>query len=114
MILFGRAIVLGASLVFAYDVIRVFRRILSHGIVWVSIEDAAYWISSCILVFVLITRENAGEIRVYIFFGMGLGGLLYYFLVGRPFMKSISRSIFRLKKRLKKRCKEDKMNTRER
>lgn len=100
--LFGEACLLGAVMAAVYDVIRIFRRILRHGIIWISIEDACYWILFALVEFILLYRENNGVPRGYVFGGTVVGAVLYHFLCSRFLMKGASIFIRTVKKRLKK------------
>ena len=102
MMLFGSAVLLGATLMLLYDVIRICRRILPRGIILVSIEDVIYWIVFGVAVFILLYRENDGAVRGFIVGGIAAGLFLYYQLLGRWLMKWMGILIRSLKKRLKK------------
>jgi len=45
-----------------------------------SLLDLAYWIVSAILVFRMLYVSNSGEVRAYVFIGLAIGALLYYWL----------------------------------
>jgi len=45
-----------------------------------SFLDMAYWIASAILVFRMLYVSNHGEVRAYVFIGLAIGALLYYWL----------------------------------
>lgn len=45
-----------------------------------SLLDLAYWIASAILVFRMLYVSNSGEVRAYVFVGLAIGALLYYWL----------------------------------
>lgn len=45
-----------------------------------SLLDLAYWVVSAILVFRMLYVSNSGEVRAYVFIGLALGALLYYWL----------------------------------
>ena len=49
--LFLRSLLLGAGLLAVYDGIRIFRRFFSHGMLWISLEDAVYWTAAAIFFF---------------------------------------------------------------
>ncbi|MEI3521646.1 MAG: hypothetical protein V8Q40_11600 [Anaerosacchariphilus sp.] len=36
---FGKALLYGAALAFSYEGLKVFRRLISHGTVWMALED---------------------------------------------------------------------------
>lgn len=100
--LFVDGFLLGALLVAGYDLIRVFRRLIRHGIVWVSIEDSIYWLICAVLMFVMLYQNNDGRIRAYIFGAAVLGGIIYHLVLGKYFIRIVSRVIFTMKKHLKK------------
>ena len=35
---------LGAFITFCYDLFRILRRIIPHGIFWISLEDLVFWV----------------------------------------------------------------------
>lgn len=106
ILIFGKACLVGICMTAMYDVIRIFRRILRHGIIWISIEDACYWLIFAVVEFVLLYQVNNGVPRLYIFSGTAIGAALYHFLLGRYLMKLVSIFIRKVKKRLKKAFKE--------
>lgn len=95
-------LILGVLLVAGYDLVRVFRRLIRHGILWVSIEDCVYWIVCAVLMFAMLYQNNDGRIRAYIFGAAVLGGILYHLLLGKHFIRIISKVILAIKKQLKK------------
>lgn len=100
--LLRESLLMGAAMLALYDVLRVIRRIFPHGIVWISLEDAAFWILSAGWFFLRVGRANDGIIRFYILLGIALGALLYYRVLSRPLMKYVSLFIRKIKKELKK------------
>ena len=99
---FWDGLILGVLLVAGYDLVRVFRRLIRHGILWVSIEDCVYWIVCAVLMFAMLYQNNDGRIRAYIFGATVLGGILYHLLLGKHFIRIISKVILAIKKQLKK------------
>ena len=102
VMLFVQAILAGAGLFLVYDVLRVIRRIFVHGIIWVSIEDALYWMISGFWIFLRICRLNDGIIRGYMLVAGLAGAALYYAVFSRPLMFRITKIIHSAKKQLKK------------
>ena len=88
-ILFVTSVFCGMGLVFVYDVLRIIRRIIPHGNVWIGIEDVCYWIFCTIHVFLLLYLKNDGRMRGYCFLGILLGGLFYAFAISRGIMKIV-------------------------
>ncbi len=102
LILLREALFMGAGMFAIYDLIRIFRRLLPHGILWISIEDLLYFAAAALWFFLRICKVNSGIIRFYFLLAMGAGALAYYLLLGRPLMSHISVLILRVKKGLKK------------
>ena len=80
---FGYALACGAALAAVYDGIRIFRRILRHGIVLLSLEDVLYWVLFAVAEFFLLYQVESGMMRAYIFLGSALGAAVYHLLLGR-------------------------------
>lgn len=68
----------GALILVLYDVIRIFRRVVSHGVVAVALEDIFYWAGTALLIFQLLYRENDGAVRGYALFAVAVGMFLYH------------------------------------
>lgn len=79
----GTSILLGAVLFLVYDVLRIFRRMVAHGNIWIGVEDFLYWLLCTAAVFVLLYRENDGMVRGFAFGGILIGMLLYYVTLSR-------------------------------
>lgn len=77
------AVLAGAGLFFLYDILRIFRRIVPHGNIWIGVEDFIYWLVCTGVVFVMIYRENDGMVRGFALGGVILGMLLYFLLLSR-------------------------------
>ena len=102
LLIFKDAFLLGVAMVIVYDCLRLFRRILPHGIIWISVEDFLYWLVSGIMIFLLLYYRNDGAMRLYILLGIACGALIYYFTLGRILFRLLSDNIQKMKKRLKK------------
>lgn len=61
-----------------YDLLRIIRRIVPHGVWAVALEDVAYWITTALLVFQLLYRENDGAVRGYALLAVAVGMMLYH------------------------------------
>lgn len=86
-IFFGISVVVGMALFLLYDFFRILRRIVKHGILWISIEDIIYWLICTVTVFLLLYHENDGRIRGYALGGILIGMGIYYLLLSRFFVK---------------------------
>lgn len=74
----GIAIISGACITIVYDCLRIFRRVVPHGNVWIGIEDFFFWIWTALWVFSVLYRENDGSLRMYTILAMVLGMFLYH------------------------------------
>ena len=83
----GCAILVGAGLFFLYDLLRIFRRIMPHGNIWIGIEDFIYWLVCTGVVFVMLYQENDGMVWGFAFVGIVLGMGIYYLLLSRYVVK---------------------------
>lgn len=86
---------MGMTLLLVYDQIRIFRRLVPHGTIWVGIEDMLFWIASAVLLFAMLYKENSGYIRGFVIGGVVVGMLLYNLLLSRLVVKV---SVFLLRK----------------
>lgn len=90
--LFLLTILLGGLMGLLYDGLRLFRRMMPHTRFWVQVEDALYWVVLALVVFSILLHKNAGELRFFIFLGLG-GGLLLYFLVCSPWVMKVGEKL---------------------
>lgn len=90
---FGLAVLRGVLILVLYDVIRIIRRVMPHGICAVALEDIVYWIATSLLVFQLLYRENDGAVRGYALFAVAVGMLLYHQTISGWLVTRISGSL---------------------
>ena len=100
------SVALGEGLIILYDIFRIFRQVIPHGVIWTAIEDDCYWVVCALLVFGMVFRTNDGLVRGFSIGGILLGMLFYNHFVSPFFVKYLS-LFFRkimviLKKGLKK------------
>ena len=55
---FAVSFVLGILLVLVYDCLRIFRRLVRHGTVWISLEDLGYWVFTAFVIFAMLYQKN--------------------------------------------------------
>lgn len=79
----GISLLLGVVLFLLYDILRIFRRVVPHGNIWIGIEDFLYWICCAAAVFVMLYQENDGMVRGFALGGIVIGMILYYLLFSR-------------------------------
>lgn len=81
------SIAAGACMAFAYDLIRLLRRLVRHGRLAVDLEDMLFWTVCFFASFTLLYYGNNGVIRFVAVFGAAIGMFLYIASVGKVFVK---------------------------
>lgn len=92
----GAAFAGGAAVTFAYDLLRIFRRGIRHGNVWIAIEDAFFWIWAAFWIFSVLYRENDGSFRGYMLAAMAGGMIIYHQTVSTPFVEFMGKILKKL------------------
>lgn len=75
---------IGIVAAFCYDYYRELRKAFRLKKFGTFLGDLIYWLVMAVLVFVLLLKANWGEVRMYVFMGLGLGALLYYGVLSKP------------------------------
>lgn len=100
---------MGMLLMAFYDVLRIFRRVIRHNMIAVSLEDILFWIICMISAFELLRVMNQGIFRYSVALMAGVGMFLYHMLLGRyavPFFAKILNKVKELIKKVLKKCKK--------
>lgn len=87
----------GVILLVIYDCLRIFRKVIKHGIIMISIEDILYWITSAVLIFRMMYDLNDGIIRGFSLLGILLGMILYKYSISEHVVKGISFVLLKIK-----------------
>lgn len=74
----------GALITAGYDVLRIFRRVISHGNFWIGVEDFFFWSFTTFWSFYVLYRENDGSLRMHTIFAMILGMIAYHQTISEP------------------------------
>ncbi|MBO5245933.1 MAG: spore cortex biosynthesis protein YabQ [Eubacterium sp.] len=86
----------GIFLAASYDILRMFRAFVPHGMFWINLEDFIYWMYVATVVFLILYEKNNGRSRGYIFGGLLVGAVLYLWSFSRICMPRILRFLQRL------------------
>lgn len=70
-----------------FDVFRILRKSFKTPDFVTYIEDIIFWILTGLFLIYIIFKFNNGEIRSYIFIGLGIGILLYLLIFSKYFIK---------------------------
>lgn len=92
----------GFMLSLLYDCLRIFRMLITHKKLWVSLEDLGFWIYTALRVFWMMQDTYNGSLRWFSILG-GLAGVLLYCKLVSPFLLHwVGRLQYRWGRRLKR------------
>lgn len=77
---------LGFLLGLYYDGFRVARLVMRSSKRVIFFQDLFFFVSAAILTFFFALTVTGGELRFYLFLGLGIGFTAYYFTIGRVVM----------------------------
>lgn len=86
-VLFLYAVYFGVEIAFAYDLLRIFRRVVGHNRLAMAFEDFLYWLWVGIKAFLMLYEYHNGSLRFYTILGVCAGIFLYTVSVGALFVK---------------------------
>lgn len=81
----------GIVIGFLFDFFRILRRTIKTPNIITNIQDMLFWILSGILILYNIWYFNSGEIRIYIFFAIILGILVYMSVLSSAIIQIFSK-----------------------
>lgn len=81
IISFVTTVLLGILIGLAYDVLRVVRFLFRPSRKILFFYDLFFWVLVTGTVFFVLLVSNWGEVRAYVFIGLGSGGLIYSLLL---------------------------------
>ena len=96
--------VLGIVLVLIYDCLRILRRLIRHGVIWISLEDLCYWVFTAFVIFAMLYQKNDGLIRGFSIGGIVLGMFLYNQFISGYTVKYIAHVLKKIIRFLQKIC----------
>ena len=85
--LFLYAVYLGIEVAFAYDLLRIFRRVVGHNRLAMAFEDFLYWLWVGVKAFLMLYEYHNGSLRFYTILGVCAGIFLYTVSIGAFFVK---------------------------
>lgn len=80
---FALTILAGVSFGFVFDIYRVVRGIIKPGPINTSLMDLVFWLIVTPVTITYILLANWGELRFYVFIGLGLGVGFYAILLSK-------------------------------
>lgn len=91
LVLFFQSACLGAVLLLCYDILLVFRNLVTHSRVLIMIQDILYWIAAGFYLFRGIYQGNEGSIRSFLFLGSVAGFFLCRETISPVFLKLLAK-----------------------
>ena len=100
--MFLMSVAMGIALTLSYDLLRVFRRVVSHNSILIAMEDVCFW-----LVWTYITLEEIhtygdGVLHWYMAVGILFGVVLFHYTISCALLKSVNNILYKVKKSAKK------------
>lgn len=83
----------GIWITFIYDILRIWRRVLPHKRLLVSLEDLIFWIFCALYIFQLMHQESNGGLRWFAVMGALAGMLLYKKTVSGILVRYVSQAL---------------------
>lgn len=80
---FLRAFFSGMFLCGIYEALRIFRRMIRHHPLVVSVEDFLYWLFCGFYLFGEIFQTSSGEIRWYFILGTVAGAVIFFIVLSK-------------------------------
>ena len=80
-------IITGMLLSIVFDIFRILRRSFKTSDIITNIEDVIFGIITGIIILSSIFLFNNGELRLYIFIGIGIGIIFYMLFISKYFIK---------------------------
>lgn len=75
----GSGVVLGIG----YDIIEVLSREFRLRRFMIALMDVGYWLVATLFVFQVLVYANEGQVRVFIFIGLLVGIVIYFYMLSR-------------------------------
>ncbi|MBH1940737.1 spore cortex biosynthesis protein YabQ [Mobilitalea sibirica] len=95
------SILWGVILLFAYDILRVIRRLIKHNSFFLAFEDLIFWVIASVFIFAMLYVKNNGIIRGFSVMGMGIGMVVYHYILSDWMVKTVTKLIYILLKPIK-------------
>ncbi|MDD6211770.1 MAG: spore cortex biosynthesis protein YabQ [Clostridiales bacterium] len=92
----------GMQMMAVYDLLRIFRGLVSHRFWVIQAEDLLYWLTEGLMIFTLMLYVNSGILRWYSLAAMALGMMIWNGGISAFCVPGITRFFRWMKRRWKK------------
>ena len=83
MLIFLRAIPVGATIMLLYDLFRILRRTFPHRDAVVFFEDIVFFLLAGMITWQYLLKNCRGELRAFVFAAELIGAVLWFLIVGK-------------------------------
>jgi spore cortex biosynthesis protein YabQ len=91
VVAFAVTIALGMFIGLAYDVLRVIRGTFRPSRRALFFYDLFFWILITVITFIVLLSSSWGEVRAYVFIGLGFGAVIYAIVLSKPCYRLLQR-----------------------
>lgn len=85
----GMMLLSGIGMGVIFDGYRVVSNELRFPRWTLPVLDMVYWLAASLIVFRVLYASNYGEVRAYVFLGLLIGVLCYYWLLSKPVIRTV-------------------------
>lgn len=85
--LFLTGILGGAIVAFFYDLLRLWRRLIHHGVVWMALEDVGFFFVWAVVGFLVLYPQSLGQLRGFLLLALAIGAMGYHVLISPRLMR---------------------------
>ena len=100
--MFIMSVAVGIALTLSYDLLRVFRRVVSHNSILIAMEDVCFWLIWTYVTLECIHVYGDGVLHWYMAVGILFGVVLFHYTISCALLKSVNNILYKVKKSAKK------------
>ena len=100
--MFIMSVAVGIALTLSYDLLRVFRRVVSHKSILIAMEDVCFWLIWTYVTLECIHVYGDGVLHWYMAVGILFGVVLFHYTISCTLLKSVNNILYKVKKSAKK------------
>lgn len=96
--LFLTGVASGFVVWFFYDLLRLWRRLIHHGVVWTAVEDVMFFFTFAVIGFLTLYPQSLGLLRAFVVLAVVIGSLLYFYLLSPHIMRGGTWLVMKIRK----------------
>ena len=100
--MFIMSVAVGIALTLSYDLLRVFRRVVSHNSILIAMEDVCFWLIWTYVTLECIHVYGDGVLHWYMAVGILFGVVLFHYTISCALLKSVNNILYKVKSSTKK------------